>query len=342
VKGIKRLGIDLAKSVFELCGVDERGVVILRKTLRRRDLLIFISNLAKTEICMEACGGSHYWARKFKEMGHEVKIIPACYVKPFVKSQKNDRNDALAITEAASRPTMNFVSTKEIWQQDLQLIHRVRSRLVAQSGQLRNQMRGLLMEYGLVIGEGLAKFQKAIPLILEDSTNELTLETRGIMHDLFEEYKALELRKKSYDRKVQEIAKQNPLCKRLTKIPGIGPLTSTIFIAQMGNAEAYKNGRQAAASLGLVPRQLSTGGRSILQGITKRGDPYVRCLLVHGARSAVKVAAKVELEKATPAQQRIKRMLERKHMNIVVIAVANRNARIMLKMLKTGKEYQAA
>lgn len=342
MKSIKRLGIDLAKSVFELCGVNERGEVILRKTIKRKDLLIFISNLERTEICMEACGGSHYWARKFKEMGHAVKIIPAHYVKPFVKSQKNDRNDALAITEAASRPTMNFVSTKEIWQQDLQLIHRVRSRLVAQSGQLRNQMRGLLMEYGLVIGEGLAKFQKAIPLILEDSANELTLATRAIMHDLFEEYKAVEERKKSYSRKVQEIAKQNPLCKRLTEIPGVGPLTSTIFVAQIGNAEAYKNGRQAAASLGLVPKQRSTGGRSILQGITKRGDPYVRCLLVHGARSVVKVAAKVAPEKATPAQQRIKKMLERKHMNIVVIAMANRNARIMLTMLKTGKEYQAA
>jgi transposase len=342
VKSIKRLGIDLAKSVFELCGVNERGEVILRKTVKRKDLLIFISNIEKTEICMEACGGSHYWARKFGEIGHKVRIIPASYVKPFVKSQKNDQNDALAITEAASRPTMNFVQPKEIWQQDLQLIHRVRSRLMAQSGQLRNQMRGFLMEYGLVIGEGLSKFQKSIPLILEDSTNDLTLETRAIMHDLFEEYNAIEQRKKKYDLKVQEIAKKNPLCKRLTKIPGVGPLTSTIFVAQMGNAEAYKNGRQAAASLGLVPRQRSTGGRSILQGITKRGDPYVRCLLVHGARSAVKVAAKALPETATPEQQRIKKMLERKHMNVVVIAVANRNARIMLTMLKSGKEYQAA
>ena len=342
MKSIKRLGIDLAKSVFELCGVNERGEVILRKTVKRKDLLIFISNIEKTEICMEACGGSHYWARKFGEIGHKVRIIPASYVKPFVKSQKNDQNDALAITEAASRPTMNFVQPKEIWQQDLQLIHRVRSRLMAQSGQLRNQMRGFLMEYGLVIGEGLSKFQKSIPLILEDSTNDLTLETRAIMHDLFEEYNAIEQRKKKYDLKVQEIAKKNPLCKRLTKIPGVGPLTSTIFVAQMGNAEAYKNGRQAAASLGLVPRQRSTGGRSILQGITKRGDPYVRCLLVHGARSAVKVAAKALPETATPEQQRIKKMLERKHMNVVVIAVANRNARIMLTMLKSGKEYQAA
>ena len=203
-------------------------------------------------------------------------------------------------------------------------------------------MRGLLMEYGLVIGEGLSKFQKMMPLILEDSSNELTPETRSVMSELFEEYLVLERRKKVYDRKVQENAKQNPICQRLTKIPGVGPLTSTIFVAQMGNAEAYKNGRQAAASLGLVPRQRSTGGRSILQGITKRGDPYVRCLLVHGARSAVKVAAKVPLEKATHQQIRIKKMLEKKHMNVVVIAVANRNARIMLTMLKSGKEYQAA
>lgn len=339
---ISRLGIDLAKEVFELCGVDERGAVVLRKTLRRRNVLEFVSQLARTEISMEACGGSHYWARKFQAMGHSVRIVPAQYVKPFVKSQKNDRNDALAICEASSRPTMNFVSPKQIWQQDIQSIHRIRSRLISQTTELRNQMRGLLLEYGISIGVGIGSFRKSVLVELESAENELTDQMRAVMRDVFEEYCELERRKKTYDDRIKQIARGNDLCVRLAGVPGVGPLTSTMFVAHIGNPKLYKNGRQAAAALGLVPRQKSTGGKTILQGITKRGDVYLRSLFVHGARSAVLRASKISDESASRYQLKIKSLLKTKHMNTVVVAVANRNVRVMLTMLKTGESYMAA
>ena len=342
MKGISRLGIDLAKNIFELCGVDDRGHVILRKTLKRNQLLQFLIQLQPTTVCVEACGGAHYWARKLHEMGHKVEIIPAQHVKPFVKSQKNDRNDALAITEASVRPTMDFVQPKQIWQQDIQAMHRVRSRLLNQMVELTNQTRGLLMEYGITMGLGMTAFKKNVPLIVEDSLNELTDQMRVIFQDLFEEYLLLEKRKSRYDKLLETVEKQNPVCKRLTQVPGIGPLTSTIFAAHIGDAQHFKNGRQAAASLGLVPKQRSTGGRTILNGITKRGDVYLRSLLVHGARAVVAASAIKPKDQLTQYQLKIREMLETKHMNKVVIAVANRNVRVMLTMLKTGEDYKVA
>lgn len=342
MKGISRLGIDLAKNIFELCGVDNRGHVIFRKTLKRNQLLQFVIQLQPTTVCMEACGGAHYWARKFQDMGHKVELIPAQHVKPFVKSQKNDRNDALAITEASVRPTMHFVQPKQIWQQDIQAMHRVRSRLLAQMVELTNQTRGLLIEYGITMGTGNTAFKKNIPLIIEDGSNDLTDQLRLIVQDQFEEYLLLEKRKSRYDKLLETLAKQNPVCKRLTQVPGVGPLISTIFAAHIGDAQFFKNGRQAAALLGLVPRQRSTGGRTILNGITKRGDIYLRSLLVHGARAVVSSSAIKPKEQLSAYQSKIRDMLETKHMNKVVIAVANRNVRVMLTMLKTGEDYKAA
>lgn len=339
--GIYRLGIDLAKQNFELCGVDREGKVLLRRSVKRKNLLTFMTQLLPTRVCMEACGGANYWARKFLEMGHEVSLVPAQYVKPFVKSQKNDRNDALAITEACARPTMSYVSVKQVWQQDIQSVHRIRSRIVKNLTEVRNQIRGLLAEYGVVMSEGVSKFRKQLPLILEDSNNELTADFRELLNDLWQEYRALESVRNKYDRKIESIARCNETCHKLTQVPGIGPVTSTAFAAHIGDASFYKNGRQAAASLGLVPRQNSSGGKQILLGITKRGDRYLRSLLVHGARAVVSSAAKMPMENASPFERKIKSMLEKKHMNKVTVAIANRNARVMLAMMKHGEDYIA-
>lgn len=339
---IYRVGIDLAKQNFEICGVDRIGKVLLRKSLKRSRLCEFIANLPTTIICMEACGGSNYWARKFISMGHEVRLVPAQHVKPFVKSQKNDRNDALAITEAAARPTMHFTSIKQAWQQDIQSLHRVRSRIVGSLTALRNQMRGLVAEYGIVIAQGMSQFNKSIPLILEDADNELSGQMRELIFDLFEEYKALGVRKQKYDKMIERLSRTNEFCRKLTEVPGVGPLTSTAFVAHIGDPGFYKNGRQAAAALGLVPKQNSSGGKQVLLGITKQGDRYLRSLLVHGARAYVSYIERRSGETMSLYEAKIKGMLEKKHMNKVVVAVANRNARVMLALLKNGESYRAA
>lgn len=341
MRNLYRVGIDLAKQNFELCGVDRFGKVVFRKSLKRNKLAEFLAQLPPAIVCMEACGGSNYWARKFINQGHQVRLVPAQYVKPFVKSQKNDRNDALAITEAAARPTMHFAAVKQVWQQDIQSLHRVRSRLVRNTTEIRNQVRGLLAEYGVVISQGVSQFNKQVLLVLEDGSTDLTVESRQLIKDLFDEYVELDARKQKYDKKIERIAKSNEICQKLTQIPGVGPMTSTAFIALVGDAQLYKNGRQAAALLGLVPRQNSSGGKQILQGITKRGDRYLRSLLVHGARAYVSKIAKRTTE-LNVYEEKVKSMLERKHINKVVVAVAARNARVMLTMLKTGTDYKAA
>ena len=342
MKDTYRIGIDLAKTNFELCGASRSGGITFQKSLKRSKLLEFMSNFPKTKVCMEACGGSNYWVRKFRGMGHEVFLIPAQHVKAFVKSQKNDRNDALAITEAAARPTMSFVAIKETWQQDIQSIHRVRSRVVRNLLEVTNQTRGLLSEYGITIGVGIASFKKAIPEILEDADLELSSDARDLLSSLFAEYKSLEIRKKHLNEKLETIAKENPICRRLTKVPGVGPMTSSAFVAHIGDASFYKNGRQASAALGLVPRQNSSGGKTRLLGITKRGDCYLRCLLVHGARAYVSAVIKKSDTSLTKYELKIKSQVAIKHVNKVVVAVANRNARVLLSMIKSGDNYMAA
>lgn len=340
MKVISMVGIDLAKESFQIHGVDEHGKAILRKSLKRRQMLEFFATLPITTICMEACGGSNYWARKFSQMGHEVRIISAQYVKPFVKSQKNDRNDAEAIVEAASRPSMRFVSPKQVWQQDIQNLHRIRQRLQGAKTALINQTRSLLLEYGIVIKEGVTHFKKQIPLIIENPDNELTHHTRSLIKDLYDEYLALEERKSRYDAQLEELSESNEVCKRLMQVPGVGPLTSTAFVAAVGDPRNFKNGRQCAAWLGLVPRQSSTGGKTRLLGITKRGDAYLRSLLVHGARA---VASSAKLRKSKSHRHDwIINLTEKKGINRVAVAIANHNVRVLWAMLKSGENYRAA
>ncbi len=339
---IYRLGIDLAKETFQLCGVDSSGKVILSKAIKRAKLIECVHQIPPTLICMEACASAHYWARQFKSAGHEVKLIPAQYVKAFLKSQKNDRNDALAIVEASVRPTMNFVAPKAIWQQDIQALHRMRSRVVRNFTQLQNQIRGLLLEYGVAIRVGTIALKKALPEAMEDESGNLSLQMKSLIRDLYDELLSLEARKKIYDQKIQSIATENEICKKLSKVPGAGPLTVTAFVSHAGDARFYKNGRHMAASLGLVPRQNSSGGKTILLGITKRGDPYLRSLLIHGARAWVRQIDLKPEEKATAYELKIKNMLKVKPYNKVVVAAANHNARVLLTLMKTGQDYKVA
>lgn len=337
---IKLIGLDLAKEIFQVHGINDRGEAILKKQLKRNEMLEFFINLKPLIVAMEACGGSNYWARKLKEMGHEPRLISAQYVKPFVKSQKNDKNDAEAIAEAASRPSMRYVKPKEIWQQDIQALHRVRNRLVTDLTALMNQVRGIMLEYGLTMPIGASAFTKQIPEILENGDNELTSNMREVLRDLYEEYYELLARKNSYDKRISNIVTENQDCKRLLKIPGIGPLTSTMFVAALGDPSSFKNGREVSAWLGLVPRQISSGGKTKLLGITKRGDVHLRSLLVHGARSHILSCHKKKIKSAN--EEKILKLVEQKGYNKTAVAIANKNARMMWAIVKNKDEYKIA
>ncbi|MBT8419656.1 MAG: IS110 family transposase, partial [Gammaproteobacteria bacterium] len=289
---IKVLGIDIAKQSFQLHGVDEGGHIVFKKKLTRGKLVTFVANLPPCVIGMEACGGAHHWYRVFTEMDHTVHLMAPQFVKPFVKSNKNDAADAEAICEAVQRPSMRFVPAKSIEQQDVQSLHRIRSRLIANRTAQSNQIRGLLLEYGIIIPQGLSHLRKRIPELLEDDENGLTPMFREVLRELYDEIVHLDKRIVSLESKLESVSKQNQNCQLLQTIPGIGLLTATALVAAIGNPSAFKSGREMAAWLGLVPRQHSTGGKPTLLGISKRGDNYLRNLLIHGGRSVVQHADK--------------------------------------------------
>ena len=332
------LGIDLSKKSFQLHGVDAKGQVVIRKKLNRKALLPFIANLPKCVIAIEACGGSHYWCRKFTELGHKVRIIAPQFVKPYVKSNKNDAADAEAICEAAQRPNMRFVPSKDVEQQDIQSIHRIRSQAVARRTALGNQIRGLLMEYGVIIPKGISFIRKQIPLVLEDAENGLTVLFRELLNELYEEMVHLDNRIEKLEIKLETIATNSKDCQLLLTIPGVGLLSATALLAAIGDISAFKNGRELAAWLGLVPRQHSTGGTPTLLGISKRGDTYLRTLLIHGGRTVVRVADKHDDRR----NQWIKELDKRRGKNISAVAVANKNARIAWAVLSKKEPYKAA
>ncbi|WP_067583073.1 IS110 family transposase [Endozoicomonas ascidiicola] len=332
------LGIDLSKKSFQLHGVDAKGNVVFKKKLNRKALLPFIANLPKCVIGIEACGGSHYWCRKFTEMGHEVRIIAPQFVKPYVKSNKNDAADAEAICEAMQRPSMRFVPTKTMEQQDIQSLHRIRSQAVARRTALGNQIRGLLMEYGVIIPKGISYIRKQIPLVLEDAENGLTVLFRELLNELYEEMKHLYKRVEKLEQKLETIAANNEACQLLLTIPGIGLLSATAMYAAIGDITAFKTGRELAAWMGLVPKQASTGGVPTLLGISKRGDTYLRTLLIHGGRTVVRVADKHDDKR----NNWIKELDKRRGKNISAVAVANKNARIAWAVLTKKEPYKAA
>jgi transposase len=336
-RDISVVGIDIAKRVFHLVGMDERGKIVLRKRCSRGEVLPLLANLGPTTIGMEACGGAHYWARCLREQGHEVKLMAPQFVKPYVKSNKNDMRDAEAIAEAVTRPSMRFVPVKDVAQQDIQALHRVRERLVTARTALVNEMRGLLAEYGIVLPQGLAKFRQALMSTLEAEHTKLTPLGQELFHKLFGELGKLDAELAYYQDKLEALAQAHPVCQRLLTIPGIGPLTATALIAAVGDAGVFKNGRQFAAWLGLVPKQYSTGGQTRLLGISKRGDSYIRKLLIHGARATLRWAR----TKADRRSQWIRGLLDRRGWNRTAVAVANKNARIVWALLSRGGIYEA-
>jgi transposase len=337
-ESVHTLAIDLAKMSFHIHGADQFGKKLVSKPVTRTKLVSYISNLAPCTVVMEACGGANYFARSFSEMGHTVKLIAPQFVKPFVKSNKNDALDAQAICEAAQRPDMRFVAHKDIAQQDIQSIHRARSLIVSQRTAISNQIRGLLAEYGIVIPRSLSILNKRIPELLDYTSTELTPLFKEMLSHVFENLKLLEQKLAFFNKKIEEIAKSEERCRRLMTIPGIGAIVATALVATLGDGRAFKNGREASAFLGLVPRQHSTGGRSVLLGISKRGDKYLRALLIQGARSVVTHAPKHDDYRSNW----ITDLARRRNVNIATVAVANKNVRTAWKMLQAGDNYKVA
>jgi transposase len=335
---VVRIGLDLAKYVFEVHGVDSLGKVAVRKTLRRDGVARFFANLPRCLVGMEASNGAHYWARVLSDLGHEVRLISPQFVTPYVKSNKNDRNDAEAICEAVGRPSMRFVPPKSTDQLAVQAVHRIRRRLVADRVRLVNQIRGLLSEHGVVIARDISQLRRSLAVIVGNGDDGLSGMVRSLMRELQAEMAEIDGRIATYDRRIREIFRASEQCQRLGKIEGIGPVTATALIAAVGDRTCFKNGRQFAAWLGLVPKQRSSGGRARLFGISKRGDRYLRTLMIHGARAALGKSA----GKQDPRSLWLGKLRQRRHPNVAAVALANKNARIVWAMLSGGTFYKHA
>lgn len=332
------IGIDLAKQVFQLHGVDRAGRVLVRKPLRRAQMLAYFSKQTPCLIGMEACGGAHYWARELSKLGHDVRLMAPQFVKPYVKSGKNDANDAEAICEAVSRPNMRFVSVKTVEQQVMQAEHRIRARLIKARTALSNEIRGLLAELGIVVPASLWKLRRALPEILEDGENGLPESFRSLLSQLGDELRALDGNITEYDARIAQAAREDDRIKRLLEIEGIGPVVASALVAAVGDARQFGKGRDMAAWLGLTPSQHSSGGKSRLGGISKRGDKYVRMLLIHGARAALNAAK----NKEDGRSRWMMSLAARRNKNIATVALANKNARIAWSILSRGESYRVA
>jgi transposase len=332
---IKRIGLDLAKQVFQVHGVDGEDRVALKRQLRRQQMLAFFSKIDPCLIGMEACGGAHYWGRELMKLGHTVRLMAPQHVKPYVKGNKNEMNDAEAICEAVGRPNMRFVAVKTVAQQDLQSCHRVRTLLVRQRTAKANEIRGLLGEYGIVVLNRIESLRRALPVLLE-STDSIPGEgLRQLLMALREDLVYLDERVRQLDQVIERAAREDTVARRLQQIPGIGPVTATALVASVGDARQFRRARDLSAWLGLVPRQQSSGGKAVLQGISKRGDAYLRTLLIHGARSVARVASR----KTDARSQWVDRISQRRHANIAAVALANKNARIAWALMTRGTDY---
>jgi len=334
---ITTIGLDLAKSVFQVHGVDERGKAVSRKALKRAEVMKFFAKLLPCLVGMEACGSAHFWARKLTELGHTVKLMAPQFVKPYVKTNKNDARDAEAICEAVSRPNMRFVPIKTVEQQALLGLHRARQGFVTARTAQVNQIRGLLAEFGIVVPKGIGYLQRKMPEILGDAANGLPCASRDFFSRLFSHFHHLDGQVKELEVHIKAWHREDTASQRLEAIPGIGPLTASALVASVGNASTFKNGRQLAAWLGLVPRQASSGGKERLLGISKRGDTYLRTLLIHGARSVLLTLRR----RSDQSEGWAARLTARRNHNIAAVALANKNARIVWALLAHGRDYQA-
>jgi transposase len=331
------IGIDLGKTNFHLVGLNQRGEVVVRKRFSRAQLLRFTANRKVHLIGMEACGGSHFLGRALQQQGHEVRLIPAQYVKPYVKTNKTDYIDAEAIAEAVGRPTMRFVPIKSEDQLDLQSLHRVRERWVMRRTAVINQIRGLLLERGITLRKGRRYVEEALPGILEDADANLSGALRLLLAQLKLELEQLDTRVGEADAAIQAMMGENEACQRLVKIPGIGPVTATAVVAAIGNGAAFRKGREFAAWMGVVPREHSSGGKQKLLGISKRGNSYLRRLFVQGARAVLQQRTK----QAPGLKAWLEQLTSRTHHHVAGVALANKLARIVWAVLTTGEAYRA-
>lgn len=329
-------GVDIGKNVFHVVGLNGEGTPVQKCKFRRETLLQFFERARRTLVGMEACPGSQWLARKLTELGHDVRIIPAQFVKPYVKSNMNDIIDAEAIAEAATRPTMRFVGIKETYQVDLQMLHRIRSRLVSSRTNLICQMRSYCMEHGIAIRQGAGVFKVDLLRILDDQENDLTDPARLVLRDLSEELDGLEVRLKAVSSQIKAVADTDERARRLMTIPGIGPLGATAVLAAAGDAKRFIRARDVAAWLGLVPKQYSTGGKQTLMGISKRGSSYLRKLLIHGARSVL-----MHLDRSKDRLGLwVDQLRNRMHVNKATVALAAKLARIIWVILRNpGATY---
>jgi transposase len=331
------VGIDLGKTVFHLVGMDSTGKVVVRKRCSRRQLLAFTANLQVQLIGMESCSGSHFLGRALREQGHEVRLIPAQYVKPYVQTNKSDYIDAEAIAEAVQRPRMRFVPIKSEEQLDLQALHRVRERWVMRRTAVVNQIRSLLLERGFTLPKGRSHVEEALPRILEDAELPLSGSFRLLLAQLKLELEQLSARIDQLDAVILKRAKEDDACQRLTAIPGVGPVTATALIAAVGNGSAFQRGRDLAAWIGMVPSEHSSGGKQTLLGISKRGNSYLRRLFVQGARSVLQQRHR----QAPGLSSWLAQLLARKHQNVVVVALANKVVRMAWAVLYKNESYRA-
>lgn len=337
-KIVVRMGIDIAKSVFQLHGVNRFEEVILRKQVSRKQFLGFMASLQPCLIGMEACGSSHHWSRELAKLGHTCRLMPGQHVKPYRKNAKNDGNDAEAICEAVSRPTMRFVPVKNFVQHEIQSLHRTRQELVKMRTMQANQLRGLLAEFGIVMAKGITYVRKEIPRILEDAENQLTPIMRELVHDVYEFFCSVDHRVEVITTHIEKIARTNATCRKLTKIGGVGSLSATALYAAIGTGEQFSCGRDVSAWLGIIPRQYSTGGKTSMMGISKKGDRYIRTLFIHGARSVVQFAHKKE----NPLSKWICGLVEKKGKNRASVALANKNVRVAWALMQSDEEYRLA
>ncbi|MBA0018214.1 IS110 family transposase [Xenorhabdus nematophila] len=335
------IGIDLAKRVFQLHIASQLGKMIKNTVVSRDKLTAFIAQQPPSKIVMEACGSANYWSRQFKRFGHEVKQISPQYVAPFRLGSKNDKNDAMAIVEAGSRPGMRYVPEKTQAQQDIQCLHQVRQRLMKNRTALINQIRGLGLEYGIAIPEGAHKVEQCLPEHLENAENDLTSMSRELFQELLFELKEQQQRLKALDKRFNHLNVQQEDIGRLLTLPGIGPLGASALMVALGDSKDFKNGRHFASYLGLVPREHSSGGKVRLLGITKRGDSYLRGILIHGARSVVYRVQKLPDEQCNGLQRWLKGVIARSGINKAAVALANKNARIAWALVNQQSVYEA-
>ena len=335
MSNITLIGLDLAKTIFQICGLNRAGKVVFNRKIKRNKLMASLLAHPQALIAMEACGSAHHWARRLKAEGFQVKLIPAQHVKAFTRGNKNDANDALAIAEASSRPKIHPVSVKSIDQQDIQTLMRIRTRHQDARKDVANQFRGLLSEYGIVIPKGIEHIARCLPSILEDAENGLTTIARQGFYELYQDYLRLSQKLTRAEKTLTQLAKANDLCRMLMRFRGVGVMTSLALYCAVGNPKSFKNGRQFAAWLGLVPKHVGTGGKVVLGKMSKRGSVYLRTLLIHGARTVAQWLGKHD----DPFSLWATALIARRGKHKAIVAIANKNARHIWVALTKGIEY---